>query len=309
MAQSPVGGEGFGGGVERDGGGAPSSGIHGSRRAGPSGRASGAFGELAERGTRPTRSVMEEVGDMMLLTGKTISSALRPPYPYGGEFVSQFLFTIRLCWFPLLVSTMAISYAAPGLQAANFFEIFGALDRLGGVFVLAVVREIGPLITAIVLAGVGGTAITADLGARKIREELDALQVLGVDPIKNLVVPRFLALMLVTGLFNIYSILFGLFGGLLAETVKGQPLASFWATFFANISTTDLWGSVLKTTIFGAIIAIVCCYKGMSASGGAQGVGRAVNQAVVISFLGIGAFNTVFTQTLLATHPNILVIK
>ena len=174
---------------------------------------------------------------------------------------------------------------------------------------LAAVREIGPLITSIVLAGVAGTAITADLGARKVREELDALQVLGVDPVKNLVVPRFLALMVVTGLFDIYALLFGIFGGILAAVLKGQPLGPFWATLFANASTTDLWGSVLKTTIFGAIIAIVCCYKGMSASGGAEGVGRAVNEAVVISFLGIGAFNYVFTQTLLATHPQILVIK
>ena len=78
---------------------------------------------------------------------------------------------------------------------------------------------------------------------------------------------------------------------------------------FLNASTVDLWGSVLKCTIYGAIIAIVCCYKGMSASGGAEGVGRAVNEAVVVAFLGIGAFNYVFTQTLLATHQNILVIK
>ena len=142
------------------------------------------------------------------------------------------------------------------------------------------------MITSIVLAGVAGTAITADLGARKVREELDALQVLGVDPVKNLVVPRFLALMVVTGLFDIYALLFGIFGGILAELVNGQPLGPFWATLFANASTTDLWGSVLKTTIFGAIIAIVCCYKGMTASGGAEGVGRAVNEAVVIAFLG-----------------------
>jgi phospholipid/cholesterol/gamma-HCH transport system permease protein len=267
------------------------------------------LGDLAGRALRGPRSLLEEIGDMMVLTGKTISSTLRPPYPYGGEFVSQFLFALRLCWLPLLISTVAINYGAPGLQAANFLTIFGALDRLGGFFVLAAVREIGPIITAIVLAGVAGTAITADLGARKIREELDALQVLGVDPVKNLVVPRFLALMLVTGLFNIYAILFGLFGGLLAAIVSGQPLGPFWATFFANTTTTDLWGSVLKTTIFGAIIAIVCCYKGMAASGGAEGVGRAVNQAVVVSFLGIGAFNYVFTQMLLATHPQILVIK
>jgi len=266
-------------------------------------------GQMVERALLPTRNLLEEVGDMMILTGKTISSALRPPYPYGEEFVSQFLFVLRLVWFPLLVTTVAINYGAPGLQAANFLRLFGATDRLGGFFVLAAIREIGPLITSIVLAGIAGTAITADLGARKIREELDALQVLGVDPVKNLVVPRFLALMIITGLFDLYAVLFGLFGGILAAIVTGQPLGPFWATLFANATSTDLWGSVLKTTLFGAIIAIVCCYKGMTASGGAEGVGRAVNQAVVVSFLAIFAFNYVFTQTLLATHPNILVIK
>ncbi|HEX3692114.1 MAG TPA: ABC transporter permease [Solirubrobacteraceae bacterium] len=263
----------------------------------------------AERVFLPVRNLLEEVGDMMVLTWRTITSALRPPYPYGDEFVSQFLFVLRLVWFPLLVTTVSINYGAPGLQAANFLSIFGAIDRLGGFFVLAAIREIGPLITAIVLAGVAGTAITADLGARKIREELDALQVLGVDPVKNLVVPRFLALMLVTGLFDLYALLFGIFGGLLAAVIKGQPLGPFWATFFANTSTVDLWGSLLKTMIFGAIVAIVSCYKGMTASGGPEGVGRAVNQGVVISFLAFGAFNYVFTQILLATHPNILVIR
>src|SRR6202142_1766042 len=174
------------------------------------------------------RHVLEEFGDMMILTGRTIWSALRPPYPYGGELVSQFLFTLRLVWFPLLVSTIAIDYGAPGLQAAGFLRLFGALDRLGGFFVLAAIREIGPLITSIVVAGVAGTGITADLGARKVREELDALQVLGIDPVKNLVVPRFLSLMVVTGLFDIYAILFGLFGGLLAEVLNGGSVGPFW---------------------------------------------------------------------------------
>jgi phospholipid/cholesterol/gamma-HCH transport system permease protein len=250
---------------------------------------------VADRAFLPTKNILEEVGNMMILTGKTIVSAIRPPYPYGSEFVGQFMFALKLCWFPLLISTIAFGYEAPGLQAANF--------------VLASIREFAPFVDAVVLAGVAGTAITADLGARKIREELDALQVLGVDPIKNLVVPRFLALMLVTGLLDIYALIFGIFGGVLAELVYHQSLAGFWATFFANASVTDLWGSVVKTTIFGAIIAIVCCYKGMTASGGAAGVGRAVNEAVVIAFAGIWAFNYVFTQTLLATHPEILVIR
>ena len=263
----------------------------------------------ADRAFLPAKNLLEAVGDMMVLTGKTVVSALRPPFPYGTEFVQQFLFALRLCWFPLTVSTIASGYGAPGLQAGNFLVIFGAIDRLGGFFVLATVREFAPIVTAIILAGVAGTAVTADLGARKIREELDALQVLGVDPIKNLVVPRFLALMIVTGLFNIYALIFGLFGGVLATLTFEAPLGPFFATLLNNASTTDLWGSVVKTTLFGAIIAIVSCYKGMTASGGPEGVGRAVNQGVVISFLGIFAFNYVFTQTLLATHPEISVIK
>ena len=264
---------------------------------------------FANRAYLPVKNALEQVGDVMVLTGKTILSALRPPYPYGMEFVQQFLFLLRLCWFPLTVSMVALSYGAPGLQAGGFLEIFGSLDRLGGFFVLAVIREFAPFVTAIILAGVGGTAITADLGARKIREELDALQVLGVDPIKNLVVPRFLALMVVTTLFNAFAVIAGLFGGVLASLTFNAPLGPFFSTLLSNATTTDLWGSTLKTALFGAIVAIVSCYKGMTASGGAEGVGRAVNQAVVISMLGVFAFNYVFTQTLLATNPDISVIK
>jgi phospholipid/cholesterol/gamma-HCH transport system permease protein len=264
---------------------------------------------IAGRAFLPVKNLLEQVGDMMVLTGKTILSAVRPPYPYGTEFVQQFMFAMRLCWFPLLISTVAINYGAPGLQAGNFLTTLGAFDRLGGFFVLSSIREFAPNVTAIILAGVAGTAITADLGARKIREELDALQVLGVDPVKNLVVPRFLALMAVTALFDVYAVLFGLFGGVVTCFAFHQPLGPFFATLLTNASTTDLWGSVLKCTMFGAIIAIVACYKGMTASGGAEGVGRAVNTGVVIAFLGIFAFNYVFTQTLLATHPEMSVIK
>jgi phospholipid/cholesterol/gamma-HCH transport system permease protein len=112
--------------------------------------------------------------------------------------------------------------------------------------------------------------------------------------------------MLVTALFDIYALLFGIFGGILATLINHAPLGPFFVTLFNNADTTNLWGSVLKTGLFGAIIAIVCCYKGMTASGGAEGVGRAVNQSVVIALLGVFAFNYAFTQTLLATHPDIV---
>jgi phospholipid/cholesterol/gamma-HCH transport system permease protein len=266
-------------------------------------------GESVTRALTPAKSAFDQTGQMMILTAKTIISAVRPPYPYGEELVWQFLFVLKLAWFPLLVSTFAICLGAPGLQAAGALSLFGALDRLGGFFVLAAIRQIGPVVTAVVVAGIAGTAITADLGARKIREELDALQVLGVDPIKNLVVPRFLALMVVTGLLDIFAVVFGLTAGITTELLYGQPLGGFFATLFANASTTDLWGSVLMCTLFGAIIAIVCSYKGMTASGGAAGVGRAVNQAVVIAFIGVFFFNYVFTAVLLATHPELQTIR
>ncbi len=255
------------------------------------------------------RAVFEETGDVVILTGKTVVSAVRPPYPYGDEFVAQFMFALRQCFLPLVLTVFCVSYAVPGLQAANFLMIFGALDRMGGLFMLAVVRELAPIICAIVVAGAAGTAITADLGARKIREELDALQVLGVDPVKNLVVPRFLALILLTGLFDVFAIVFGITGGVVATLIYGARVEPFFATFFTSSSTTDLWGSVVKSLIFGGVTAIVCCFKGMTVSGGAAGVGRAVNQAIVISFLAIGAVNYVFTQTLLATHPEINLIR
>jgi len=246
---------------------------------------------------------------MLILTGKTLLSAITPPFPYGGELVAQFLFALRLCWFPLLVTMVCVGYAVPGMQAANFLVLIGALDRLGGLFVLASIRELGPAMTALVVAGAAGCGITADLGARKIREELDALQVLGVDPVKNLVVPRFLALMLLTALLDVYALLAGILGGIVATLASGARVGPFFTTLLANASPTELWGSLLKCTLFGAIVAIVSCYKGMTASGGAEGVGRAVNQAVVITMLAVGAFNFVFTQTLLATHPELSVIR
>jgi phospholipid/cholesterol/gamma-HCH transport system permease protein len=234
---------------------------------------------------------------------------VKPPFTWGNEFVYQFIFTLRVCWFPMILASVAFTYGPAGVQAAGFLNLFGALDRLGGLFVLVVIREFAPLVCAIVMAGVAGTAITADLGARKIREELDALQVLGIDPIKNLVVPRFLALMMATALFDIYAVIFGTFGGIIVTLTNKAPLGPFFNTYFSNATTTELWGSLLKTLLYGAIIAIVCCYKGLTAKGGSEGVGRAVNQAVVIAFIGIGAFNYVFTQTLLATHPELSAIR
>jgi phospholipid/cholesterol/gamma-HCH transport system permease protein len=267
------------------------------------------LGTVAGRSWLPVRGFVVEVGDIALLAVSTIVKALTPPYNYGPELADQFWFALRLAWFPMLLTSVGLSFGPAGIQTIGILKLFGAADRLGGVFALVVVREFAPLVCAIVMAGVAGTAITADLGARKIREELDALAVMGVDPIKSLVVPRFLSLVLITALFDIYALIFGTAGGVLVALVNHQPLGPFFTTYLTVATPLELGASLLKTALYGGIIAIVCCYKGLTASGGPEGVGRAVNQAVVIAMLAIGAFDYVFTQALLATHPSLSAIK
>jgi len=244
-----------------------------------------------------------EIGAMLVLAGTAIRRAVQSPLDYGPEFVTQLRFTLKTCFFPMILTAFALSFGPAGIQASNFFELFGALDRMGGAYQIIVVRLFAPLVVAITLAGAAGTAICADLGAREVREETDALRVLGVDPIKQLVVPRLLVMMTAAILFDIFAIAAGMLGALLVLVQHDAPIAPFMSTFFSNATPLELAASFVKCAIYGAMIATVCCYKGISASGGAQGVGRAVNQAVVICFASIGFIDYVFTQFLLATNP------
>src|SRR5258707_1747595 len=128
-------------------------------------------GTAVNRAFLPAKSLFEQVGDMMILTARTLASAVRPPYPYGEEFIGQFLFALQLCWFPLLVSTVAFGFGAPGLQAANFLSLFGALDPLGRVFVLPPILQFAPFVTPVFVARLPATPITAALGARQRPED------------------------------------------------------------------------------------------------------------------------------------------
>src|SRR5260370_23703442 len=107
---------------------------------------------------------LSQLGDIGALTAATLAAAVRPPYSYGREFVRQSLLVLRLCLPLMVIVSVALTYGPAGVQAANFLGLFGALDRLGGLFVVVVIREFAPLVCAIVIAGVAGTAITADLG-------------------------------------------------------------------------------------------------------------------------------------------------
>jgi len=258
----------------------------------------------AKRMTGAPLGVLEQVAGMLLLTGKAVVATFTPPYSWKEEFVEESWLILRRCLIPMIISTVAFGFGAPGLQASNLTQIFGTIDREGAFFVMASIREFAGWINGMVIAGVAGTAICADLGARKVREELDALAVLGLDPVRTIVTPRFLALGIMTPLMNILALTFGVIGGWIAAVVVwSETSAGYVATFSSNFTFPDLFGSVLKTTGFGFIIAIACCYKGLNVKGGAQGVGRAVNQAVVIAFAGIWVFNSMFTNIMLAAYP------
>ncbi|MEA2348736.1 MAG: phospholipid/cholesterol/gamma-HCH transport system permease protein [Thermoleophilaceae bacterium] len=256
---------------------------------------------------RPARwewpAFLQEAGAMAQLGGSALARGLRPPFTYGAEFATQFSFAVRASWFPLIVTSFALSFGPAGIQASGFLGLFGALDRMGAAYELIVVREFAPLVTAIVMAGVAGTAICADLGAREVRGETDALRVLGVDPIKSLVAPRLFALVILSVLFDIFALVSGMLGALVVVVQNHSAVGPFLATFFANATPLELGASFLKSGIYGTVIAVVCCYMGINVSGGAEGVGRAVNRSVVIAFLAIGVIDYVFTQLLLATNP------
>lgn len=251
----------------------------------------------------------ETVGSMGVLFLRTVQGAARAPRAFLPELTNQLAFVLRIGWLPMLLASFAISYGPAGIQVAGFLNLFGAIDRMGGLFAIAVVREFAPLVCAIVVAGVAGTAICADLGARKIREELDALEVLGVDPVLHLVVPRFLALVVVTVVLNAYAVISGLSAGILVAVVNGSSPGVFLHAFAVNAAPLEVLAATVKTAIFGGIIAIVCCHQGLNAAGGPAGVGRAVNRAVVLSFLAIGLVDYVFGAALLAFAPELSAVR
>lgn len=266
------------------------------------------------RATKPAAQLatkpVAEAGQLFLFAASVVWSAIRHPIGYWGDVRDQMFDALKLCWLPMAVSTMAFGLGAPGIQAGNFTSLLGVPERLGGFAVLASIREFAPWINAMVVAGVVGTAITADLGARRIREEIDAMQVLGIDPVRTLIVPRVVAMTIFTGLSNLLALTFGVIGVFIASTVLFDASTSgFFAQFFANATTTDIWASVLKCSLFGLIIGVVCSFKGYSVGGGPIAVGRAVNQSVVISFAAIWIFNAVFTAMLLGLNPDMLVFK
>jgi phospholipid/cholesterol/gamma-HCH transport system permease protein len=253
---------------------------------------------------------VEQIAGMAILGAQTMYAMFTPPYNWGGEFLEQSWLCVKRAFIPLMFCTAVFSWGAPGITGGSIIATLATPDRLGAFAIMASVRELATWINGMVIAGVAGTAICSDLGARKIREELDALAVLGTDLVKTLIVPRFLALGLITVVFNYWNTAISIVFQMIADiTVWHQSAAGFIETFSSNFTIAEIVFNAIKVLSFGFIIAVVCCYKGMNAKGGAAGVGRAVNHAVVISFCLIYVYNYMINALLLAAFPQTATLR
>lgn len=259
--------------------------------------------------SRLLSNVVFEIGHAGLLFGQVVSTAVRNPRGYWGAARDDAYYVIKRTFVP---SVFALT--GYGLLAATFavaiLLFLGAANRLGTVYLTFIIREISPLITGVVVAGAIGTATTSELGARKIREELDALRVLGQDPIRLLVLPRVISLIIITVATNVIGVLITVLEGLLVvSTLGGVTANAFYSSFLENITTAEIVGNLVKMTIAGLLIGIVCASKGLTVKSGAEGVGRAVNQAVVAAVMMVFIVDVLFNLILLATNPDITVLR
>lgn len=221
----------------------------------------------------------------------------------GREVIEQAWFITSVTMMPTILVSIPFG-AVISLQVGNLTGQLGAQSFAGATAVLAVVREAAPIAAALIIAGAAGSAICSDMGARKIREEIDAMEVLGIDPIARLVVPRVLATVFVSVMINGLVITAGILGGyFFTVIIAGGSAGAFLSSFTALATLPDLYIAMIKAAMFGYLAAIVGAYKGLKAGGGPSGVGRAVNEAVILAFMVLFALNSIITAIYFQVVP------
>ncbi len=239
-------------------------------------------------------AVPKMFGDFYITAWETFRYMFKRPVQWR-EFLHQAWFIASVSIVPTLL--MSIPFCVMVIFQINLIlSEIGGIDLSGSGAGVAVIREIGPIVTVLVVAGAGATAICADLGSRKIREELDATEVLGIDPIQRLVVPRVLAATVVALFLNGLVTAVGIVGGYIFSVyLQGATPGQFVSSLSLLTGTSDLAIGTLKAAIFGLLSGLVGCHLGIRVKGGPKGVGEAVNQTVVVSFILLFLANSVIT--------------
>ena len=213
-------------------------------------------------------------------------------------------------WFYFSVSALpAVLIALPlgvviAVQVGSMTDSVGANSMAGAVGGMGVMQQIAPLAAALLIGGAGGSAIAADLGSRTIRDEIDAMRTMGIDPHQRLVAPRILAMLLVAPMLSVLIILMSVLASFaVASMGQGVAPGSYWLSFGSFASVTDLVVCLVKATVFGFVVAVISSQRGLEARGGPKGVADAVNAAVVLGILACMVTNLFITQVVLMFVP------
>ena len=243
---------------------------------------------------RKANGFLTETGKMFSVGLESLHVLFRRPWP-KGEFIDQIWFLMKVTTVPVILVSIPFGMII-SLHVGSFLRELGAQAHMGAAMVLAVVREEAPVATALLIAGAGGSAMCADLGSRRIRDEIDAMAVLGIDAVHRLIMPRLLAASVVAVLLDAIVSVAGIAGGwFFAVVVQHGTSSSYFASFNELSQLADLWMALIKAAIFGWVAGMVACYKGYFVRGGPKAVGDAVNQAVVITFLLLFFLNFILT--------------
>ena len=268
------------------------------------------IGALESVGRR-TNNTLAVFGDFFIFCGQVFSwlaASLFRRKTWGQVFPQ--MYDVGVKSVPVIAVTGAFIGMVMAIESYTQFKSIGQEERMGSIINLSVVKQIGPVLAAVMLAGRIGGALTAELGTMNVTEQLDALRVMGADPIRYLVVPRFIACLLLTPILTIYSDILGVIGGYLVA-VKGFaiPAAPYWAFSDRAIDTYQVMEGIWKSIFFGAAIGMISCYKGFTCGSGASGVGRACTESFVNSFLTIMVMNFFFAKLLHDIYQSIYGVR
>ena len=238
---------------------------------------------------------MEYIGGCVQLLIESVGFMSRGHWRPGLTIAQMSFLGVNSLLIVLLTTTFAGMVIA--LQLAHIAVQYGVGKMVGGSASLAMTRELGPMLTAIVVAGRAGSAITAEIGSMKVTEQIDALKMLAVSPTGYLVVPRILAMLFMVPLLTMFSDISGLVGGsVVAFENAGIPYQVFWESVRQTTMTSDLTLGLIKSVVFGIEVAVISCYQGMQTGRGAAGVGQATTSSVVTSMVVIFITNFILSS-------------
>lgn len=244
---------------------------------------------------RKLNSFITYLGALVNLFFEAVFQTFNPPFIRRRHIVDQMV-RIGIESLPIVTLISLFTGIILAFQTAYQMEKMSAEMYIANIVALSITRELGPVLTALIVAGRVGAAITAELGTMNVTEQIDALETLATSPIKFLVVPRLLSLMLMLPILTIYSDLIGMFGGYLICVYKlGINSHLYIDLTFETLAYKDIFTGLIKACFFGIIVAMVACLEGLNTKGGAEGVGKATTVAVVTSFILIIAVDCLLT--------------